>query len=425
MTHMSRKGFIAGGAGLAAASLVPARAVAPAQAAAATGTLKGLLPSERIGIQLYSVADAIAAQGFAKVLPELAEIGYKLVEFAGYTDATDITTKQLRALLDANGLKAIGSHVSPSDDESMKEILEDAATLGIPNVGISLPLPSQGPTAAGWKALSADYNRFGELAAKEGVGFYLHNHFHEWFPTPDAPGKRGEDILLAETDPRYVFFEMDIYWAHVGQSQSGGAFDPLNDYAIPFKDRYKLFHVKDGRKNAVTKDYNDAAVNIVDAGEGSIDFQGFFEGLFATGAGEVEKHHYVWERDNADEHPRGSVAAARSSYVYIRHGLKGKAAGGGSEPAANLPAAVTGLAFKGRTLRVTVEADTPVTVKLALKRNRRRLARRKAVELAAGRHVLTLPVPKGADAGRAKLVATFKAAGRVHKTRLPVRVPQR
>jgi sugar phosphate isomerase/epimerase len=413
---MNRKRFLAGGAGLTAASLLPG-VPSPAQAAA-TSSGNALLPPERIGIQLYSVSDAISEQGFAKVLPELAAIGYKLVEFAGYTDSTGISVKDLRKLLDDNGLKAIGSHVSPNSEDSMKQILADAAVLGIPNVGISLPLPSQGPTAAGWKALSQEYNGYGEMAAKENVGFYLHNHFHEWFQTPDDPSKRGEDILLAECDPRYVFFEMDIYWAHVGQSQGLDAFDPLTDYAIPHKERYRLFHVKDG----VANEFGHAVPfnGITDAGQGSIDFKRFFTELFKVSP--PDQHHYIWERDNASDHPRGSLASARSSFVYIRHGLTTGAAGPGA--AASVPAAVTSVAFRGRKLRVTIEADEEITAKLAVRRGRRVLARRKRAKLAAGRHVLTLPLPRAAAGGPARLHATFTtAAGTAHRTRLPVRVP--
>jgi sugar phosphate isomerase/epimerase len=406
---MNRKRFLAGGAGLTAASLIPAHMTAPASATV-PADVGALLPHDRIGIQLYSVGDSISSQGFAKVLEEVASIGYKLVEFAGYTDSTNITVKQLRKELDANGLKAIGSHVSPSGDESMKQILQDAAILGIPNVGISLPLPSQGPTTAGWTALSQEYNGYGELAAKQNVGFYLHNHFHEWLPCPDDPSKRGEDVFLAETDPRYVFFEMDIYWAHVGMSQSiATPFDALTDYAIPHKDRYKLFHVKDGKKNAVTGDYNDAFTNIVDAGEGSIDFKAFFEQLFATRAGEVNRHHYVWERDNAGDHPRGQLAAARSSFCYIRYGLTTK--GAATTVAPKVPAAITGVVRSGSKLRVTIEADESVTARLRVGTRRRR------AKLAAGKHVLKLRVPRG----RHRLVATFTGAdGVAHKTRLPV-----
>jgi sugar phosphate isomerase/epimerase len=424
MTPISRRRFFAGSAGLAAASLIPSRAVAPAEAAPALRT--SLFPPERIGIQLYSLADQVSSVGFAKTLEEVAGMGYKLVEFAGYTDSSGTTLPQLRKLLDDNGLKAIGSHVSPSDDESMKKILEEAAILGIPNVGISLPLPGDGPTMAGWTALSQTYNRYGEMAAKAGVGFYLHNHFHEWFPVPEDPTKRGEDILLAETDPRYVFFEMDIYWSYVGQWQSGQiqAFDPLTDYAIPFKDRYKLFHVKDGRKDPLGG-YTDAINNIVDAGQGSIDFQGFFDTLFAQSVDEVDKHHYIWERDNASDHPRGSMAAARSSFTYIRHGLYGKGADAGpGAVVGGVTAAVREVLFKRtksgrRVLHVTIESDEPTSVALDLRRGARAVARRKATQFAAGRQTLQLPLPAKAAAGRGRLEVTIGG----QKTVLSLQIP--
>jgi sugar phosphate isomerase/epimerase len=426
MQGISRRGLLAGGAGLAAATLVPGRAVEPAAAAAKLRT--SLFPPQRIGIQLYSLSDQISSIGFEKTLADVATMGYRLVEFAGYTDSTGITVQQLRKVLDDNGLKAIGSHVSPSDDESMKTILAEAAVLGIPNVGISLPLPSEGPTAAGWTALAQTYNRWGELAAKAGVGFYLHNHFHEWFPTPDDPTKRGEDVLLAETDPRYVFFEMDIYWAHVGQWQSGQvqAFDPLMDYAIPFKDRYKLFHVKDGKKDALGG-FTDAFVNIVDAGQGSIDFQGFFDTLFAQSPDEVDRHHYIWERDNAGDHPRGSMAAARSSFTYIRYGLYGKAATEGpGAVVGGVTSAVREVLFKRsksgrRVLHVTVETDEPVSVALGLFHGTRPVARRKATEVAAGRHRLQMTIPAKAAAGRGRLEVTIGG----QKTVLSLQIPAR
>ena len=63
MTRISRRGLIAGGAGLAAASLVPGRgSVAPAEAASVTAAPRpSLFPPERIGLQLYSVQDQISS----------------------------------------------------------------------------------------------------------------------------------------------------------------------------------------------------------------------------------------------------------------------------------------------------------------------------------------------------------------------------
>jgi len=310
--RLSRRRFVGAGAGLAATAALGAAAPAafarPRTARASQGpTATGsILPSDRIGIQLYSVRDSISSIGFAKVFERLAAIGYKLVEFAGYTQGTtpEITPSQLKSLLGTYGLKAIGSHVSPSDDASMTQILNDATAIGIPNVGISLELPS-GLTTSAWADLAAQWNHYGQMAAARGVGFYLHNHFQEWALCPDDPTKRGIDVLLARTDPRYVFFELDIYWAYVGQWQSGQVltFDPLHDYAIPFRDRFKIFHVKDGAHDA-SGGYTDALDDICDVGEGNIDFSTFFSKLFAVSRNEKTAHMYLWERDNASNHPR-------------------------------------------------------------------------------------------------------------------------
>jgi sugar phosphate isomerase/epimerase len=432
MSNVSRRGFLAGGAGLAAGALVggASSGVTPASAADKT-VVGGLFPPERIGLQLYSVADQVSGPGFAKTLEELAKIGFKRVEFAGYTQGStpEITLKQLRQLLDDNGLEPIGSHVSPSDDESMKRIIEEASILRIPNVGISLPLPTQGPTAAGWTALSQEYNRYGEMAAKQGIGFYLHNHFHEWLPTPDDPTKRGEDVLLAETDPRYVFFEMDIYWSYVGQWQSGQIlqFDPLHDYAIPHRDRYKFFHVKDGKKD-VTGGFTDALNDIVDAGQGNIDFQGFFDTLFAQSPDEVDKHWYIWERDTASSHPRGSLAAARASYAYIRYGLVGKNAPVAENrvQAAVVEASAKRLKAGRRVVRITIESDGPVSVAARAYRDRKTFARKTTPTLEAGRHTIEFALPRSTPAGRARIGVVFTGPdGVTDIARVPLVVPAR
>jgi sugar phosphate isomerase/epimerase len=426
MSDVSRRGFLAGGAGLAGAALLPSAVAAPALAAGAAvdkTQLGGLLPPERIGLQLYSVDDEIKRIGFARTLAALAEMGYKQVEFAGYTDNTKITLQQLRAQLDANGLTAIGSHVSPTSDESMKKILEEAAILGIPNVGISLPLPATGPTALGWTQLSHEYNGYGELGAKQNVGFYLHNHFHEWLPCPDDLTRRGQDVLLQETDPRYVFFEMDIYWAYVGQAESGTIlrFDPLRDYAIRFRDRYKLFHVKDGKSPFAVP-----LANMCDAGQGAVDFQAFFNTLFAQSPDEVHKHSYIWERDNATEHPRGSMASARASYTYIRYGLTGPNAPAheNSVPAAVAATSVRRTKTGRHLLRATIDSDATVSVTVRVARGRRTLARKRVKELGRGRRAVQLRLPRGTTSGLAQVEVTITGAdGKAHKTRQTVVVP--
>jgi sugar phosphate isomerase/epimerase len=437
---ISRRALLGTGAGLAAATAVGTRlpgALGDADEAQAAGAVRkqSLLPPERIGLQLYSLRESVSDIGFAKVLETVAEIGFKHVEFAGYTQGSnpEITVKQLRALLDANGLIATGSHVSPNDDASMNRILDDAAVLGIPNVGVSLVTPN-GATASGWRATAERYNHFGEMAAKRGVRFYFHNHFQEWAPVPDANGKRGIDLLLEGTNPALVDWQMDIYWAYVASSQNRNAFDPLADYALPQRNRIRLFHVKDGRPSQN---------QILDVGEGEIDFQRFFTELFKQSPDQVSKHIYLWERDSAADHPRGPLAAARSSYVNMRYGLFVPATDttgtpgtpgtpGTSDfcaPAPGFTASIRSTTIRRvrlrRVLRVTLQLSAPAEVSARLVRGKRRLAGANR-RLDPGTRTFDVPLPRSASAGAARLELTVSnGAGVSLALRDAIRVPRR
>src|SRR3954451_15320975 len=96
---MSRRQFLEVGAAAAAGTLVGGAGLAsPAYAA------ERLVPRHKIGIQLFTVRDLMAAD-VPGTLRMLGDIGYAEVETAGlfgYTPA------QFAALLRAAGLKAIG-----------------------------------------------------------------------------------------------------------------------------------------------------------------------------------------------------------------------------------------------------------------------------------------------------------------------------
>jgi sugar phosphate isomerase/epimerase len=71
--------------------------------------------------------------------------------------------------------------------------------------------------------------------------FYQHNHSGE-FAVENRTRLYG--VILAETGPRLVFFELDIFWAYAGQSRFPG-FKP-HEYPWSLPERLPLFHVKDG-----------------------------------------------------------------------------------------------------------------------------------------------------------------------------------
>jgi hypothetical protein len=224
---LTRRKLIGAGAGAAAATVLGTRAPrAPGATAAGASTDAfvgpAVLPSARIGLQLFSIRDQVSSLGFAEVFETLAAIGYKAIEFAGYTQGSvgPITLAQIKQLMDANGLVGVGSHVSISD-ANIQQVLDAAVILGLPYVGLA-SASSQTNTVAGWQQTAANFNRWGAAASARGIKFYWHNHQTEFGFTMDQPTTRIYDILLEETDPALVFMEMDIYWAY-----EPGALPPL------------------------------------------------------------------------------------------------------------------------------------------------------------------------------------------------------
>ena len=115
-------------------------------------------------------------------------------------------------------------------------------------------------------------------------------------------------MLLEETDPRLVFFELDIFWAYVGQSRFPG-FRP-HEYPWYQPKRFPLFHVKDGLFNGGPA----FGWTMTDVGDGDIPFEPFFCGL------DTDDHHYLVERDTAPDpvaNPAGSFATTERSYDYL------------------------------------------------------------------------------------------------------------
>lgn len=322
----SRRSFVAGAA---AGAAVAAAAGPPGAAGHDHGHRRRhggrLLDRDRIGIQLFTLRDQVAALGFEAVFARLREIGYSEVEFAGYTaQGRRWSNAELRALLRRYRLRGIGSHVnyySPDPtaytfSTQLEQVLEDARQIGLPYIGTaSRPGQRYGETVEGYRRAAQDFNRFGAAARARGLRFYHHHHSEEFAV---ENGMRLYDVLLAETDPRLVFFEFEIFWSHVGQTRFPG-FKPYR-YPWEMPERFPLFHVKDGI------DYSGTGAPpplpgpssfgwvMTDVGDGDIAFEPLFCGL------DVDDHHYIVERDTAPDpvaNPAGSFSTAQRSYAYL------------------------------------------------------------------------------------------------------------
>jgi sugar phosphate isomerase/epimerase len=334
-SKLSRRGFVGAAAGTAAAAALGAPPALGRHDDDGRGDR--LLPRDRIGIQLFTVRDQVASLGFEEVFRRLSRIGYKEIEFAGYNaQGRRWSNQELRSLLRRYRLRGIGSHVGYYSANptaytfvtQLEQVLDDAEEIGLPYIGTaSSPGQRYGETVEGYRRAAEDFNRFGAAARARGMRFYQHNHSGEFAV---ENGTRLYDVILEETDPRLVFFELDIFWAYVGQSRFPG-FRP-HEYAWYQPKRFPLFHVKDGidysNDPARTGQFFDW--DMTDVGDGDIAFEPFFCGL------DVDEHHYIVERDTAPDpvrNPAGSFATAERSYDYLaglraRRGGKGRHRGG-------------------------------------------------------------------------------------------------
>jgi sugar phosphate isomerase/epimerase len=314
---LSRRGFMAAAGGAAAVG-----ALGPFSIAARAdddddrrsndyGFSRGDLPLDRIGIQLFTVRDLLADNelDLPGTFEMLADAGYAEIELGGSYDGR--TPEQFRALADEYGLKCEGMHPASAGrlltPEGRQAIFAEAHTLGLRYVGAASP-PSGFPrTPEGFTAMAVAFNQWGQEARAAGLRFYFHNHPEDF--ALDAAGRPIYDILLEQTDPRYVFFEMDIAWFDAGGQSA-------YDYFRASPSRYPLFHVKDLRYDPAgprTTPGNVAQPSrpywLTDVGKGDIDFARIF-----SAARDLDDHHYFVEHDDAgaDETPMGSSPRPRN-----------------------------------------------------------------------------------------------------------------
>jgi sugar phosphate isomerase/epimerase len=282
-------------------------------AAAAVPTVSGgarLVPINRIGIQLFSVRDKVSSLGFRAVFEELSRIGYSEIEFAGYTQGQvgAITPTEIRQLLDDNGLRAAGSHVNLNLN-NIDQQLEIAQILGLPNLGQGGAVAS-GRTSAAWLTAANNWNIMGEKAKAAGIKLYMHNHAGEFNFTTDT-NQRIYDLMWENVQRDLAYFQMDVYWAHVGAYLYPG-FKPI-DYIKRDPRRFPFLHLKDGKLNPASSNGYD----IIEFGEGNINYAEFLGALRDKG-----QRYTSWEQDNAGStavapNPVNSFGNAERSYQKI------------------------------------------------------------------------------------------------------------
>ncbi|MDB5062067.1 MAG: iolE 5 [Mucilaginibacter sp.] len=227
-------------------------AVAVTAAAMMPENLFAAAKIQRVGLQLYSVRDAMKTDP-AGTLKKLADMGYVYVEHANYINRKfyGYTPAEFKKLLGDLGLSMPSGHTvmtvehwdAAKNDftDAWKYTVEDAAFMGQKYV-ISPWMDEKVRTdKEALKRIMELFNKSGELCKKAGMKFGYHNHDFEF--TTMVDGIRLFDYILQNTDPSLVAQQLD-FGNMYGRENS--AISLIKKYP----GRFELMHVKDEVKSA-------------------------------------------------------------------------------------------------------------------------------------------------------------------------------
>jgi sugar phosphate isomerase/epimerase len=283
------------------------------QANCATGRT---VPASKISIQLWTFnryinsgdraaeappgapgPEATPAERLEFVFAFLSEVGYRNIEPFSFHG---LTVDQFDALAEEYGLKVPSRHMS-TNEATWDANLADAKLLGQRMTGSGgFAAPGIG-SYENVLATAETLNRLGERSVKNGTGpIFGHNHRAE-FTTKyvDAQGdgalKSAWQLLVENTDPRYVDFQLDVGWATIAGEDAAALIEQ-------FGDRISSLHVKDAIVTVPDEEWQQTTI-----GQGDVDW----EAVFAAAQGHVRL--YTIEQDP----PVEPFSFAAESFEYV------------------------------------------------------------------------------------------------------------
>jgi sugar phosphate isomerase/epimerase len=293
MADLSRRRFLKQGTFAAGASLVTMAQRAWAQ------PLKW-----PIGIQLYTVGQELQ-KDVGGTLKRIRTIGYTEVETAGFAG---LTAKQFRDELDRTGLGCHSAHMQMNVPD-LGPVFDDAHALGVHYVVSSALFPGGAgaqPTVELYKQMAARLNDIARKAQQSGLQYAYHNHNFE-FKVLD--GKQiGYDVLLNETDPSLVDFELDCGW------MVAAGYSPIQ-YFRKSPRRYKMLHIKDfvaGSKVSTSLAAGERPQG-TELGRGHIDYKPILQAAAKTGV------EYIYVEQEPPFVDMTAMEAAKVDYDYLHH----------------------------------------------------------------------------------------------------------
>lgn len=282
-----------------------------------------------IGIQLFSVPHLLE-KNLVDGLGILADMGYSKLELYGpfHFSATSAkerwksltprlgfsgsgffgeTAESFKSILNDLQLTVPSVH---TDLETLENHLDDLAraadVIGFEYVGLPAIPPENRTSMEDYKKTADLFNEIGKNARELGLKFAYHNH---GYGLVEMEGQVPLKYLIENTDPEWVFLEMDLFWTAAGNA------DPV-EYLNAYPNRYRLMHVKDMKeRKSFSGDGGDPAQwmelfpNMCSAGDGVLDLESIISIARKNGV-----KHFIVEQDMVSE----PEIALRRSFEYLK-----------------------------------------------------------------------------------------------------------
>ena len=202
----------------------------------------------KVNLQMYSFMDGTmndSRENFRRA----AEMGYDGAELFG--PDFEIPAEELKALLEELNLEPVSLHAPKT--EMVEELIPFANTLEMKFIGIGMEVLKDEESV---HRFAKTLNRIGKACAEKGLMLTYHNHTQEFADCGrigSVPGgtetaldcargtNRVIDVLMRETDPEYVSFELDAGWC------AAAGFDPIA-FVEQYSGRVKLIHIKESSR---------------------------------------------------------------------------------------------------------------------------------------------------------------------------------
>ena len=234
--------------------------------------------AQEIGLQLYSIRNEVKTD-LKGSLEKVRKMGIRELE-GGELYGMDILS--YKKMLDQMGYKMVSIGVDYMElDKDLSPVIQKAKTLGATYV-VCFWINHNG-NAFGMKEVeeaAAKFNRAGKILKENGLQLCYHPHGFEFRPNGNGT---LFDRLVEQTNPLYINYELDVYWAKQGCA------DPVA-LLKKYPERFLLMHLKDREHGTACNDTGsaDEETNVV-LGKGDVNIKAVMKAAKKTSV----KHYFI------------------------------------------------------------------------------------------------------------------------------------